>query len=74
MINPYERLAHAIILQAVHDYRRARKVLVKNPKNEAAFKHTISCERFFCSEWFAELSNADGSELLKQLQTEVIKC
>lgn len=74
MINPYERLANAIILQAVHDYRRARKILVKNPKSEAAIKHLISCERFFCSEWFTELTNTDGSTLLRQLQTEVLKC
>lgn len=34
--NPYEKLANAIILQAVSDYRVALKKVKKNPKNRDA--------------------------------------
>ena len=36
MNSPYDELANAIILQAVKDYRDARKKLKKRPKNEDA--------------------------------------
>lgn len=36
MNDPYEKLAGAIILQAVKDYRTARKKLKKYPKNKDA--------------------------------------
>lgn len=34
MIDPYENLAQAVILQAVKDYRMARKELKYHPKNK----------------------------------------
>ena len=33
-MEPYEKLANAIILQAVNDYRRAKKYLAKHPRTE----------------------------------------
>ena len=47
MDNPYERLAHAIIIQAVKDYRKACKRLKLSPQSEAANKHFFSCQKFF---------------------------
>ena len=71
MDNPYERLAHEIVLQAVKDYRSACKQLKRNPKIDVANRHLISCERFFLSEWFKEITDADGGLLLNNLNEEV---
>lgn len=71
MIDPYERLVHAIVLQAVKDYRSAYKQLKRNPQSDAATRHLISCERFFLSEWFIEITDVDGELLLNKLNEEV---
>jgi len=114
----YEKLANAIILQAVKDYRLARKYLWKHPhtpeldktveeqarkrrereekrKNRGSGKRCAQqkkrkltreekllsrifaaegvisdAERFFCSKWFATLTDLDGEELLNRLRKE----
>lgn len=55
----YERLANAIIMQAVMDYRKTDNVEIKN-----------SIERFFRSEWFYQLTEVDGEILIKRLKNE----
>lgn len=70
MNDPYEKLTGAIILQAVKDYRAARKKLKKYPKNKDAKLMIEDCEKFFCSDWFAALTSIDGQMLLKKLQEE----
>ena len=59
MDDGYRRLADAIILQAVRDYRVARSNGVKS--------HII---RFFKSKWFTMLSDLDGETLIKSLKNE----
>ena len=73
MNDPYENLANAIVLQAVKDYREARKKLKKRKKNEDAKLMVEDCESFFRSDWFKALTNLDGEMLLKKLQEEEIK-
>ena len=58
-MNPYEKLANAIILQAVKDYR----MTYKEEK-----LHEI--ERFFRSGWFGVLSKVNPEYLIKRLQKE----
>ncbi len=70
MTDPWENLANAIILQAVKDYREARKKLKKRPKNEDAKLMVSDCEAFFRSEWFKALTNVNGEMLLKKLREE----
>ena len=70
MTDPWENLANAIILQAVKDYREARKKHKKWPKNEDAKLMISDCEAFFRSDWFAALTNIDGEALLRRLQEE----
>lgn len=72
MTDPWESLANAIILQAVKDYRKARKKHKKRPKNEDAKLMIADCEAFFCSDWFAALTDIDGEALLRKLQEEDI--
>ncbi len=71
MSDPYENLANAIILQGVKDYRAAGKKLKRNPKNKDAKLMVEDCERFFCSDWFGQLTSVDGKLLLKKLQEEL---
>ncbi|WP_128426303.1 hypothetical protein [Gudongella oleilytica] len=72
MNDSYERLANAIILQAVKDYRNALKRLKKHPRNETALYTKIEVERFFRSDWCTELSSIDAEILIRKLKEEVI--
>ena len=72
MNNPYENLAHAVILQAVKDYRWARKKLKQNPKKREAKLMIEDCERFFRSKWFTALTTVDGVTLLRKLEEEEV--
>ena len=64
--DPYERLANAIILQAVTDYRVALKKIKAHPINEA-----LEIERFFRSGWYSQLTSVDGEYLIRRLQEEM---
>ena len=69
--NPYEKLANAIILQAVSDYRAALKKVKKNPKNRDAIDEALQIEKFFWSEWYQVLTSVDGEYLIDRLRKEV---
>ena len=45
--DPYERLANAIVLQAVSDYRVALKKIKAHPKNREAISEALEIEKFF---------------------------
>lgn len=64
----YEKLANAIIIRAVQDYRIANKKLAKNPKNMDARLLKTELVEFFNSGLFAKLSDLDGLELIKRLE------
>lgn len=70
MNDGYENLANAIVLQAVKDWRMAVRTLKKRPRYEAAKQMRDECERFFRSEWFEELTDVDGSVILRKLKQE----
>ena len=70
MIENYEKLANAIILQAVKDYRAAKKKLKKQPTNKDAEIMIKDTERFFRSDWFTALTDVDGEVILRKLQEE----
>lgn len=70
-MDPYEKLANAIVLEAVKDYRKALKKLSKYPNNTDALTEKDSCERFFRSKWYGELTSVDGEMLIRKLQEEV---
>lgn len=69
--NPYERLANALILQAVSDYRTALKKIKAHPKNRQAINEALEIERFFRSQWYSQLTSVDGEYLIKRLQDEI---
>ena len=60
MMDPYEKLANAIVLQAVKDYRR-----------RGSSDERESLERFFRSHWFSVLTSIDPEFLIKNLREEM---
>ena len=69
--NPYERLANAVILQAVTDYRVALKKIKTYPVNKDAVSEALSIERFFRSGWYSMLTSVDGEYMIRMLQGEI---
>jgi len=72
MNDTYEKLANAIVLQAVKDYRHALKRLNKHPNNESALSTKREVERFFRSGWYTSLTTVDPEMLISKLNEEVI--
>jgi len=66
--NGYQNLANAIIMQAVHDYRRAVQQLIRKPYSATALYDKQEVEAFFQGDWFRVLSDLDGQELLQRLE------
>ena len=69
--DPYERLANAIVLQAVSDYRVALKKIKAHPKNREAISEALEIEKFFRSGWYSILTDVDGEYLIRRLQEEI---
>ena len=67
----YKNLANAIIIEAVRDYRTARRVLSRNPGNLQARYQLNSTIDFFKSQWYETLTVLDGKELLRKLEEEI---
>ena len=63
MENCYRKLANAIILQAVKDYRKAL--------NTKQWGTVRSVERFFRSELFYSLTSINPEKLISKLRMEV---
>ena len=61
-------LAHAIIVQAASDYRRAQYRNMKRPHQLDTLREIRSLELFFRSPWFTSLSNLDGKQILLDLK------
>lgn len=66
----YEKLANAIILQAVHDYRAALKRLKKHPNKRDIINEVLKIEKFFKSQWYQSLTSVDGEYLINRLRKE----
>ena len=69
--DPYERLANAIVWQAVSDYRVALKKIKAHPKNREAISEALEIEKFFRSGWYSQLTDVDGEYLIRRLQDEI---
>lgn len=67
----YEKLANAIILRAVDDYRIALRQLRQKADYQPAVSMKHEVERFFHSEWLSMLTRVDGVMLLDRLNAEV---
>jgi len=72
MMDVYEKLANAIIVQAVKDYRYALKRLAKYPRNDSALYTKREVERFLRSNWYSLLTSVEPEMLIRKLNEEVI--
>ncbi len=64
----YSKLANAVIIQAVKDYRAAYRRLMKVPENKEALHEVSRLEKFFRSTWYGTLTDIDGKLLIKKIQ------
>lgn len=64
----WEDLANAIILQAVEDYRDACDALRRRPDWLFQEKRKRSLESFFRSRWFHTLSALDAESILGEIR------
>lgn len=69
-MNPYQRLANAIVVQAVKDWRYAVRKLKTNPTAWSAKHLKKHTEEFFLSGWFSDLTSVNGAYLLAELRKE----
>lgn len=69
-MDPYEKLANAIVIQAAKDYRTAERKLKRNPRNQLAKAEADSIDRFFRSDWYKCLTEVDGEMVLRKLREE----
>ena len=67
----WEALTQAIILQAVEDYRKCRRLVRRKPDQKAAQAMIREVEQFFRSRWFCQLADVDGVKILEELKKEV---
>lgn len=67
--NGWKRLADAIILQAVQDYRAlGRGPILEDP--EGRYVSDEELEWFFYSDWFKRLTTLDGKYIFRKLKKE----
>lgn len=79
-MEPYRNLANAIILNAVDEYRKSLeklKYLLKTPEFSGYQIKEINrqidkLEKFFRSEWFSELTNISGEDIIKKARNEIL--
>jgi len=72
-MNSYEKLAGAIVMTAVRDWRTAVEKLRKRPDHELSVWLKNDSEKFFLSAWFETLTGADGEVILNRLKQEACK-
>lgn len=68
----YEDLVQAIIVRAAKDYKSVLKTLIRRPRKQVALELKTDIEEFFRSDWFRDLTTADGEYIISELQKEVI--
>lgn len=67
----YEKLANAIILQAVKDFKPAYRRLKRFPNDRIAQDTVREITKFFCSDYFCALTDLDGPALLNRIIREL---
>lgn len=65
MLDPYQELANAIIVSASKDYMRAYKKYLRTGEGYA---NVMKEERFFFTDWFNTLSDANPDYLVQAMR------
>jgi len=66
----YRRLANAVVMQAVKDYRRMLEIHRRNPSDETAADELGRLEEFFHSQLFGLMADVSPDYLIKKLKGE----
>lgn len=66
----YQRLADAIVLQAIRDYRNARNKLAREATNPCARHDVLALEKFFLSKQYTLFTGIDGAFLIRKVKGE----
>ena len=69
-IEGYENLGNAVIIQAVHDYRKAYGKYLNGRKDKNTLDRIRELEEFFTGEWIQVLTSLDGTMILKTIRKE----
>lgn len=69
-IEAYENLANAVIIQAVHDYRKAYGKVLRGRSDKNTRDKIEELERFFTGEWIEILTSLDGTLILNTIRRE----
>jgi len=70
----WEELANAIVIQAVMDYRQARRRIRLFPKRrQEALARMREVECFIGSWWYYQLTDLDGAKIMAELKQEVVR-
>lgn len=64
-IDPYQELANAIIVSASRDYMKAYKKFLRTG---TGYERVMYEERFFFSDWFGVLSDANPTYLVEHMK------
>ena len=67
----WKNLANAIILQAVKDFKPAYRRLRRHQNDKVAQNQVRELTKFFCSDYFATLTDLDGPALLNRIMREM---
>jgi len=70
MNEAYEKLAVAIIEQALRDYRHARKNILQKYDVINSRNRICEIQKFLKSRWFRFLSELDGEKLIELMEGE----
>lgn len=65
MLDPYQELANAIIVTASKDYMRAYKKYLRTGEG---YGKVMKEEKFFFTEWFSVLSDANPTYLIEAMR------
>ena len=69
-IEAYENLANAVIIQAVHDYRKAYGKVLRGRSDKNTRDKIEELEQFFTGEWIEVLTSLDGNLILNTIRRE----
>ena len=70
-IKIWEDFGNGIIERAAEDYREVCRSLNRNPFNPEQQQEKLELEEFFSSDWYLQLTDADGSFILWMLREEL---
>ncbi|MBQ8330232.1 MAG: hypothetical protein IJX83_11595 [Lachnospiraceae bacterium] len=72
MYDGYKELAAAVIKQAVRDYEKVYKHLLRHPDSKSAKAAVAKEKKFFYGQWFEMLADhMDGPRLVRMVEEKV---